>query len=515
MENQNLKPDALTIRTTRLKVWQAVLFIALICSSLITLALWGGWNSRQHQLHEKEVAMSNLAQALSSEVHSTIKQSDTVLLWLVAEIEEDGMSGAKTPHVQALLDTQLSQLKLLRGLFIFDEQGNWLASTVKHMPPNLNYSDREYFIYHREHADSGPYIGHSIRSKSTGEWILTVSRRINHPDGSFAGVAVATVTLEHFLRLWESIDIGQNGVVSLIAADSTILVRRPFKEAEIGMSLAKGPLFTELLPKAPFGTASIRSIVDGVERIASYRRIDDYPLIIFVALDRIEGLASWRKDVQYSALLTTVLLIFLCALGYRMVRLMRRQNFVQSALLLAQDQLIDVNLELQSQALEDGLTKLANRRLFDQFLRDEMGRAKREGSFVGLLMIDIDHFKRFNDEHGHLVGDECLRAVGKLIKETIRRPGDLAARYGGEEFAVVLPGVDSAGAFVVAEKIRRAVETLKVESTAEVQLNVTVSIGVSVMTLSSGGDPEDLILAADKALYAAKEAGRNQTAMAT
>ncbi len=506
-------PRIPTTHAARLKIWQAGVFIALVCSSLIILAVWGSWNSLQHQLHEKEVSLSNLAQTLSSQVQATVKQSDIVLLWLVAQAEEDGTDNLQNPRMQGFLQTQLHQLKQLKALIIMGEDGRPLMSTVANMPAQVNYADREYFIHHREHADTAPYIGHAVRSRSSGAWVLTISRRINHADGRFAGVAVATIALEHFLDLYQSIEIGRNGVISLIADDATLLVRRPFIEADIGKDLSGGQLFSELLPKAPFGNAINRSILDGIERLASYRRVNEYPLVVFIAIDRDESLASWRKEAFFSAGLTALLLLVLGVLGSRLIRLMRRQNRVQAELLLAQEQLLEVNLALRSQALEDGLTQLANRRLLDHFLQDEIGRAKRDHLVVAMLLIDVDHFKHFNDCYGHLVGDECLKAVAGLIKNNIRRPGDLASRYGGEEFAVVLPGTDMAGAFVVAEQIRLAVAEAQIRSENRAALQVTVSIGVSALRPVPGDTPDTLLQAADKALYAAKAAGRNRSMM--
>jgi diguanylate cyclase (GGDEF)-like protein len=193
---------------------------------------------------------------------------------------------------------------------------------------------------------------------------------------------------------------------------------------------------------------------------------------------------------------------------------MKQQNHIQKELLGTQDKLLEVNRTLELLALEDALTGLANRRQFDLFTHAEMGRAKRGQTTLALLMIDVDHFKRFNDRYGHLVGDECLRAISAIIKENIRRPGDLAARYGGEEFAVVLPGTDYVGAFLVAEKIRNAVLQAQIEHTDSTDGTVTVSIGVSACSPRSEDTPEALIGAADKALYVAKTSGRNMSVIA-
>jgi diguanylate cyclase (GGDEF)-like protein len=499
---------------SRLKVRHVVSLLIAVCLSMTAIVIGESWNSRQYHLRDSEVAMSNLAQTLASQAQASIKQADTLLFSLVDRLENDGMEAAKIPRLQRLLHDQRSELAQIHGLFVFDEEGRWLANAINVIPPNANNADREYFIYHRDHPDRGPHIGPSIKSRSTGEWIMTVSRRINHADGRFAGVVVASIYLKHFLDLYNSIDMGSNGVINLIAADATIVVRRPFKEADIGTSVAKGPLFTQLLPKGDSGTATVKSYVDGVERVVGFRRVEGYPLVVFAALDKKEVLASWVHESIRSAGIVSVLLGFLGILGYRLIRLMRQQNHVQSELLGAQEKLIEVNRSLELLALEDALTGLSNRRQFDLFILAEMGRARRAQTSLALLMIDVDHFKSYNDHYGHLAGDECLRKISALITENIKRPGDLAARYGGEEFTVVLPATDYVGAFLVAEKIRRAVQQAGIEHREGVDGMVTVSLGVCAYDPASQTQPDDLVGAADKALYVAKASGRNMSVIA-
>lgn len=498
---------------TKDKSRAAIRFLLTVCLSLMVVAIWEGWSSRQYRLHDKEIAMANLAQTLSSQAQASIKQADTVLFSLVDRIETERMR-LDLPLLKRLLSAQRNELSQLHGLFIYDQQGAWVANSSGILPPNANNSDREYFIYHRDHPDRGPRVGLSIKSRSTGEWVLPVSRRINNPDGTFAGVALATIYLDHFLKLYNSIDIGSNGVINLISGDAKIILRRPFNDAVIGTSVANGPLFTQLLPKGPSGTATVRSYVDGVERVVGFRRLDDYPLVIFSAMNKEEVLASWRQETLMSAAIVFLLMSILGGIGYRFVRLMQQQNHIQNELLGAQDQLIEINRTLELLALEDALTGLANRRQFDLFTQAEMGRAKRGHTTIALLMIDVDHFKRFNDRYGHLVGDECLRRLSAIIKENIRRPGDLAARFGGEEFAVVLPATDYVGAFIVAEKIRKAVQHSQIEHQDSGEDMVTVSIGVSACSPRAEETPDELIGAADKALYVAKNSGRNKSVIA-
>ncbi|NUU38904.1 sensor domain-containing diguanylate cyclase [Pseudomonas sp. C2B4] len=498
----------------RVKVRSAVTLLVAVCLSMALIVSWEVWSSRQYHLHDKEVAMSNLAQTLASQAQASIKQADTLLFGLVDRLENDGIEGDRLHRLQRLLSAQRGELSQIHGLFVYDETGRWIANSNGAEVGVANNSDREYFIYHRDHPDRGPHIGPSIKSRSSGEWIMTVSRRINHPDGRFAGVALATIYLTHFLQLYDSIDMGRNGVINLIADDASIVVRRPFNEADIGTSLARSPLFTQLLPHASAGTATIMSIIDGVERVVGYRRVEGYPLIVFAALNKDEVLAGWRKESMLSAAIVALLLGFLGVLGFRLIKLMQQQNRIQLELLGSQEKLLELNRNLELLALEDALTGLANRRQFDLFIQAETGRARRNLSGLALLMIDVDHFKAFNDHYGHLAGDQCLRDIAAIITDHIKRPGDLAARFGGEEFAVVLPGTDYVGAFLVAEKIRHAVQAAGLQHSESPEGAVTVSVGVCGYDPASQTDTEDLIGAADKALYVAKASGRNMSVIA-
>lgn len=165
---------------------------------------------------------------------------------------------------------------------------------------------------------------------------------------------------------------------------------------------------------------------------------------------------------------------------------------------------------LEALSVTDGLTQIANRRYFDSFLNAEWRRSVREGGSVGLIMIDIDHFKGYNDHYGHLEGDKCLQAVAKTIKEQAQRPRDLVARFGGEEFAVVLPSVHFEGMKVVAERIQAAIADLKLPNAgSDTSGMLTVSLGLAWAEPNTQDLATTLIEAADEALYAAKAGGRN------
>lgn len=164
----------------------------------------------------------------------------------------------------------------------------------------------------------------------------------------------------------------------------------------------------------------------------------------------------------------------------------------------------------------DGLTGIPNRRRFDEFFSREWLRAARSGQPISLIMLDIDYFKAYNDTYGHLEGDVCLRRVAQGLKNILRRPSDFVARYGGEEFVVVLPDTDSDGALVIADRLRREIESLCLEHTqSSVSEYVTVSLGVATTVPSGGEDRTELVRQADTTLYKAKGLGRNRVQVYT
>jgi diguanylate cyclase (GGDEF)-like protein len=163
------------------------------------------------------------------------------------------------------------------------------------------------------------------------------------------------------------------------------------------------------------------------------------------------------------------------------------------------------------QTLTDSLTGISNRRRFDEVLQAEWSRALRSQTPISLLMIDIDFFKFYNDTYGHQAGDDILKKVAKILVGSVKRPGDLAARYGGEEFVVLLPGTDLQNAGVFAEALRQEVEDLHLEHRrSRICPWLTISVGYTSMIPEKEKDPEGLVQLADKALYMAKETGRNR-----
>lgn len=199
------------------------------------------------------------------------------------------------------------------------------------------------------------------------------------------------------------------------------------------------------------------------------------------------------------------------------IKAIRRLVTLRENLMDYGKQLQDVNYKLQSTnqllselSLKDPLTRLGNRRAFEETLLRSCRTSSRVGKPLSLLMIDVDFFKKFNDTYGHQAGDICLQQVAQCIEQQLHRASDFAARYGGEEFAVVLPHTPNDGALFVAAQIQTRIADLTIKHEASDAGIVTASIGVATSNLSEDVTPESIVAAADAALYVAKENGRNR-----
>ena len=261
---------------------------------------------------------------------------------------------------------------------------------------------------------------------------------------------------------------------------------------------------------------------DGLTLVRAYRANEatrDVPIIVLSTKEepaiKSAAFASGANDYLVK-LPDSVELIARVKYHSRSYVNMLQRDEAYRALRRSQQELLRANLELRRLTHSDGLTGLSNRRYLDEFLSAEWKRAERERTEVSLLMIDVDYFKPYNDTYGHVAGDNVLRSVATTIRREIRQPRDLVARFGGEEFAVVLPGTGSAGARLLAEKMRRDVVGLALPHVGSaVSEHLTISVGVATLTPAPGLAETALIEEADAALYRAKRDGRNRVAFST
>lgn len=429
----------------------------------------------------------------------------------------------------------------LKGLTVVGLNGRIGCSTFPNAA-GLDLSDRDYFQV-------------AVR---TGEFVLSdylLGRVQNGPtivaavptrgaDGTINGTINASIDLRWLDRLSGGIKEHPRAMAVLVDRRGTLLAGHPDTAGPSGLPLADRALAEGMLAQ-PEGRITTTG-PDGVRRMFAFTRLRGAEAHVAVGLDEAEILDRTNHEMWIAYL--QLLAVCACVLfgiwvgGERMIiqpiRLLARSatriglgnldthltdrswapEFAPLATALEnmthelgvrEEQLRFANTHLEELSRIDGLSGLANRRCFDASLDAEWQRATSQGRTVGLLMIDVDHFKLFNDTHGHVEGDECLRAVGAVIAgEAVAGP-HFAARYGGEEFAMLMPGVDIGEAVELAERLRCAVGRLGIVNAGAPTGRLTISIGVAVLEPRSDQKAQVLVEAADGALYAAKRNGRD------
>lgn len=483
-------------------------FMAVVMLVFVATEAWRIWRDYRAAFIVAENSVVNLARASAQHAEDTIRQVDAITAALAERLEGDGFANLDRPRLHALLRQQVQIMPQLHGLFVYGADGTWLATDHTVTAPKANNADRDYFIYHREHTGRQIRIGSVVKSRSTDELIIPISRRLNFPDGSFAGVLLGTIKVDWFVRYYGDFQIDQSGALVLAKRDGTILVRRPFVEQVLGSSLADSEVFRDNLPYANEGVVETVAVVDGTPRLYAYRGLTSYPVVVQAGLSRDAILAAWRQDVIKSIGVLLVLLLGLSLFGWVVLRQLRERIVIERALHQAHQTLKDL-------ALSDSLTGLGNRRRLDAVLDVEIARARRQGYPVALVMMDLDFFKAYNDRYGHLAGDQCLRRVAEVLGQALKRPADLAVRYGGEEFTLLLPDTDGHGAGLIVQETLQQLRRLAIEHAGSQFGVVSASAGIAVahpaqQPISS----QTLVAEADAALYDAKRQGRDRYCMA-
>lgn len=586
-------------------------------------------DARQDAWNQADNSTSNLARALERDLSAEMRSIDLALV-AIKSILNDTAHGRISPELQrTLIQDRVRSTRYLDSVAVLDASGSQVFDSRGEVPDDApNLADRDYFTAHRDRADVGFYVSRPFRSRRTNIWSLGFSRRLSYADGRFAGVVMGAIRLDRLdAAVFDGLQLGPGGALTVFRADGVILARSPNDERQLGRDLSGSPVVSRALT-VPAGHYVTVAAVDGVKRLYAHRRLRGAPLMINVAMSVDDIYAAWRMKALFIGSMTIVLIAIAVGMALLLQRALARRRVMELAAreseagfrllsensndmvspmdatgrrlylspasekifgrpvdeLLTRSTLDDVvpedasivrdslkrlsagqrevmttyrirrpdgaiawleasaraivdersntvtgmvavvrditerkaaEDELASLARTDGLTGLANRRSFDEVLTKEWRRAMRDRTPLSLLLLDIDHFKLFNDAFGHPAGDTCLRQVAHEVQAAVRRPADLAARYGGEEIALLLPNTVASGAIAVAEQVRAGIERLGIRHSGLGGIDrVTVSVGVATATPAPDVEEESLLAAADAALYRAKRSGRNRIAVA-
>ncbi|WP_261543059.1 GGDEF domain-containing protein [Burkholderia multivorans] len=437
----------------------------------------------------------NLMLLIERDVARNIELYDLSLQNVVDGIADPELMRLPPPQRHRVLFDRAATGTYLGSIFVLDAHGNITIDSGTIPARTGNFSERDYFVAHRDAQVKGLYISRPYASRLRGGALtIALSRRIDRPDGSFGGVVVGTLSIDYFRALLDGLAVGRHGSAAIVEDNGTLVSRLPFDARVVGLDLHDSPLFIQAR-RAGDGVLTGTGAVDGVRRIYVYRQLAGLPLIVDVAPAEADVYRPWRRRAASIVVLMSLFTGFVAWGSLLLSRELRRRQVAEA--------------KLYRLARTDSLTGLDNRGAFDAALAQEARRAARSGRPLSVLFVDVDHFKAFNDYYGHLAGDDVLRRVAQCASRCLRRATDHIARYGGEEFVVTLPDTDAQGAATVAEGIRRAIAALGIEHVKSPYGHVTASIGTA--TDAHGRmDAATLLQRADDALYRAKYGGRNR-----
>ena len=500
-----------------------------------------GTRARQIALAAEEYA--NITQHSADTQREVISSVETMLK-SAAYIRASGGIGRSCEILRASLP---SNLPWIRSIMIASRDGLVQCSTLN-MQVGLNLSDREYF--RKAQATRDFVFSDYLFGKTNGRPMMMAAYPVAAINPEEDSVVVAGINIDWLSKIMNNLG-GRPGISSLLVDSAGVVIAAPSDQTSmIGRPLDSVPLMAAVAEKAltsdaPTGTLSFTAS-DGSRRAISFSRISGTQSRLIVSIDEATVTNAINREIRtaYLQLGFVCLFVLLGALigaekliihpievmtgmarrfgegdwsarvaGSRLpaefMPLARAFNAMAAQLSQRERELVATNDRLTVMASVDMLSGLANRRGFQSRLDFEWLKAQQNNSELALLMIDVDHFKLYNDTYGHPEGDACLTRLGEALAGIAADTMGFAGRYGGEEFCLLLPNTGPLKALEIGETVRATVQSLALPHITSSYQTVTVSVGVAATLPSDSQRPGDLVEAADAALYAAKHRGRN------
>jgi diguanylate cyclase (GGDEF)-like protein len=500
-------------------------------------------DNRAKQIAAASEEFVNLTQHSADTQREVISSVETMLK-SAAYIRASGGIARSCEILRASLPTNLPWI---RSIMIVSRDGLVQCSTLN-MQVGLNIGDREYFRKAQE--TRGFVFSDYLFGKTNGRPMMMAAYPVAAINPEEDAVVVAGINIDWLSKIMTNLG-GRPGISSVLVDSAGVVIAAPADQTSmIGRPLDAVPLMAAVAEKAlnsdvPTGSLSFTAS-DGSNRALSFSRISGTQSRLIVSIDEARVTAAINREIRtaYLQLGFVCLFVLLGALvgaekliinpievmtgmarrfgegdwSARVARsklpsefmpLARAFNAMAAQLSQRERELVATNDRLTVMASIDMLSGLANRRGFQSRLDFEWMKAQQYVSELSLLMIDVDHFKLFNDTYGHPEGDACLTRLGETLSGIAADAMGFAGRYGGEEFCLLLPNTSAPRALEIGELVRAAVQGLRIPHATSSHQTVTVSVGVAATLPNDTQRPGDLIEAADAALYAAKHRGRN------
>lgn len=459
---------------------------------LFALCNAAGWFWLQNRTYEEEYAkekreVQTANRAFVEHTEQVINQTDTLLRAARGYyIQADSIENAE----EFIFDLDFKK-RFIEKIYILDSQGS-IIIPIADQGKKINAHQRDYFLFHSSTEKDELYISPVGIGKITGKEQFRMSRRINRPNGSFGGVVLIPVEPKAFADYYRKLlPHSDNAAVLIGTIDKRIRARSPYPTDDLLQKPVDSPTLWNSFNQNPSGSYRGISVIDSIERQFIYDKVGDLPLVI------VTGFSD--KDVQHNVA-EQMLAITLASLSATLIVTM-----LAAILTVIERQ----RESMQKLATVDALTGIFNRRHLMSIGLKEITKAQRYKTPLSLIMLDIDHFKKVNDTWGHPAGDRVLQVMSCIMASAVRNK-DIVGRLGGEEFLIILPETNEYENKIIAERIRCMIEECDLAKSDD-QITIFFKSSIGIVTLA-GSDVsfDNLLSRVDKALYQAKETGRNR-----
>jgi PAS domain S-box-containing protein len=523
---------------------RSIIVIVLCCMMLFLFQEWREWVGYSEQVRETTTSLANLASALAQHAEDTVEVADTEVVSLIERIETSGTSPKVLGEIGRDLAAQVARGARYSAVTVLGANGDWLASSLP--TKGGNFSDREYFRHHLDDPDRGVFLGPPIKSRMTGNWIITVSRRLQSADGGFSGVVFATINLSYFVNHYATYDLGAGSMIALATTGGLLLARLPPSEPFVGQSILNAAVF-DALRDNPAGSFRNTGLIDGVRRLSGYSQSGRYPLIAVAAMSEDHALGAWRADMRIQMLIAVSVDGIVGLLGLHLICQTWRSQAAEQRLRKSEararmqaQSLLKAN-ERVALATESGAIGLwewhikDNTMLWDSWMYRLRGMAQpEEGPTYELwqrhlhpddragaeqAMRDaVEGIKPFNRQFRVVWADQSvhhLHGTGQVTRDAegnaIRMIGtnwDVTDRYVEEEQRAIIIEAAPSGMMIVDEAGVITLVNSRVEQIFDYPTGALVGQPVEVLV-------DDAVRAADGALRSAFTSARSDQGMAS
>lgn len=485
------------LRARLLKMCAALFTFFVLLASWLIFDLHRGY---EKVLADTSYRATQHSQIIGQNFRTEVLAADYVLRDVLGRVQEQDLvfpdpDPAHAQRMTMLLKEKADTVPDFFSMVLFDRDCVFAVTTTG---KNTGIRSKPALCEARKvHQGSGPLVSYiSGKESASGQSVLVLSRTLRSPAGDFLGGVMGVIELERAQHRFDSLVLEPGDSVALLDESQVLLARNPALAGANEKRLETPKIPASLTPDASGVKVAMQLDADGRERLFGFSRVEGFPFVIAYGYDKAQAIADWQRRALELGLgyLTIFILAAMAARAYW-------------TMLLQREELRASRSALQDLATRDPLTGLYNRRFLDEVMPLELARAQRDGTPLSVIMLDLDHFKKVNDDYSHAAGDEVLKTFAELLKHGARK-SDLICRYGGEEFIAIMPNMTANQALERAESWRKQLEeTLVVHDGCNIR--VTMSAGIAVFPKPCKS-PDQLFSRADEMLYKSKQQGRNR-----